>query len=88
MSLLSSFAIIVVTMAFVNAVVYSNEDNRFMNQQGVGTYENFLIVPSEIGKFKRSFGMTCVMTMSGCFTSSQAERYRRYMENVRFIPKP
>uniref|UniRef100_A0A8R1HXG2 Uncharacterized protein n=1 Tax=Caenorhabditis japonica TaxID=281687 RepID=A0A8R1HXG2_CAEJA len=77
--------VLLVLITVVQAALLLNDENKAI--QSVDSFGNFFIVPSELDKLKRSFGRNCVFTISGCFTSSQAERYRKYMENVRFIPK-
>ncbi|CCD66333.1 Neuropeptide-Like Protein [Caenorhabditis elegans] len=69
-------------VAVAQASLFLDENSRVMAQpESVGSYV------TDLDKLKRSFGRNCMLAISGCFTSSQAERYRKYMDNVRFIPK-
>ncbi|CAD6185303.1 unnamed protein product [Caenorhabditis auriculariae] len=44
----------------------------------------YFVYPQQF-QVKRSLGRNCLLTISGCFTTSQQQRYRKYMENVRFL---
>ncbi|CAI2356809.1 unnamed protein product [Caenorhabditis sp. 36 PRJEB53466] len=77
--------VLILIVAVSQAALFLNDENKMI--QPTDTFGNFVIVPSELDKLKRSFGRNCMFTITGCFTTSQAERYRKYMENVRFIPK-
>ncbi|EFO82267.1 hypothetical protein GCK72_024374 [Caenorhabditis remanei] len=83
MSSSMSGLVLILIVAVAHAALFIDDDNKMVAK----TNNQFGPYVAEIDKLKRSFGRNCMFTISGCFTSSQAERYRKYMENVRFIPK-
>ncbi|PIC18312.1 hypothetical protein B9Z55_024251 [Caenorhabditis nigoni] len=78
-----SVLVLILIFAVAQAALFIDGDNKIVAK----TNDQFGPYVSELDKLKRSFGRNCMFTISGCFTSSQAERYRKYMENVNFIPK-
>ncbi|CAO4385419.1 unnamed protein product [Caenorhabditis nigoni] len=78
-----SVLVLILIFALAQAALFIDGDNKIVAK----TNDQFGPYVSELDKLKRSFGRNCMFTISGCFTSSQAERYRKYMENVNFIPK-
>ncbi|ULT82337.1 hypothetical protein L5515_017813 [Caenorhabditis briggsae] len=78
-----SVLVLIMIFAVAQAALFIDGDNKIVAR----TNDQFGPYVSELDKLKRSFGRNCMFTISGCFTSSQAERYRKYMENVNFIPK-
>ncbi|CAL2050049.1 hypothetical protein CAEBREN_03935 [Caenorhabditis brenneri] len=83
MSLKMSGLVLLMILAVAQAALFIDDESKMVAK----TNNQFSPYVSELDKLKRSFGRNCMFTITGCFTSSQAERYRKYMENVRFIPK-
>uniref|UniRef100_A0A1I7TAY8 Secreted protein n=1 Tax=Caenorhabditis tropicalis TaxID=1561998 RepID=A0A1I7TAY8_9PELO len=75
--------VLLLIVAIAQAALFIDDDGKMVAK----TNNQFGPYVTELDKLKRSFGRNCMFTITGCFTSSQAERYRKYMENVRFIPK-
>ncbi|PAV55849.1 hypothetical protein WR25_24943 [Diploscapter pachys] len=85
---ISSFLLILISLS--SFVKCSLKENNFVNPITASSYEDTDMGAdemersrrAELAKWKRTFGRNCMLGISGCFTSRQQERLRKYLENV------